>query len=110
MKRHNTKEQTDLITAWQSSGESIEAFCRRQKLSVSSFMRWKRKVPAETGTREQFLPVIISARRNDEAAGQRCRIRVGEYITIDCDEQSDPRSIERALSAAVRVCGLISEA
>jgi len=110
MKRHSTKEQIDLIRAWQSSGESIGAFCRRHTISVSSFIRWKRKVHVETGTPERFLPVTISSRRSDEAAGQRCRIRVGEYITIDCDERSDPRSIERALSAAVRVCGLIYEA
>jgi len=110
MKRHSTKEQIDLITAWQSSGESIEAFCRRHTISVSSFMRWKRTVPVETDTAERFLPVTISDRRNDEVTGQSCRIRVGEYITIDCDERSDPRAIERALSAAVRVCGLIYEA
>jgi len=110
MKRHSTKEQADLIRAWQSSGESIGAFCRRHTISVSSFMRWKRKVHAETCTSERFLPVTIIDQQHGQAVGQCCRIRVGEYITIDCDEQSDPRSIERALSAAVRVCGLISEA
>jgi len=102
MKRHNTKEQADLIRAWQSSGESIGAFCRRHKLSVSSFLRWKRKVHAETCTSERFLPVTIIDRRNDEAAGQRCCIRVGEHITIDCDEQIYSKSVERAITQSIK--------
>jgi len=34
MKRYGTKEQTDFTRAWQSSGESIGAFCRQNQISV----------------------------------------------------------------------------
>jgi len=38
MKRHSTKEQADLIRAWQSSGESIEAFYRNHLENVSGYL------------------------------------------------------------------------
>ncbi len=87
MKRRSTKEQIYFIRASQSSGESIEAFCRRHTISVSSFMRWKRTVRAETDTPKRFLPVTIIDQRNGQAVGQCCRIRVGEYITIDYESE-----------------------
>ncbi len=34
----------DLVSRWQRSGQSVRAFCRRQRLSEPSFYLWRRRL------------------------------------------------------------------
>jgi transposase-like protein len=34
----------DLVRRWQCSGQSVRAFCRRQRLSAPSFYLWRRRL------------------------------------------------------------------
>lgn len=62
----------DVVTRFRTSGLSVRAFCRREKLQESAFYFWRRtlvdrdgKIPAKSrptskrATRPAFLPVTI---------------------------------------------------
>ena len=53
----------DQIDAWQSSGQSQQAFCRAHNLSYTRFGYWMRKFRHQTPIQERvggFVPVIPS--------------------------------------------------
>jgi hypothetical protein len=70
------------------------------------FLRWERTVRAETDTSERFLPVTVIDQQHGQAVGPCCRIRVGEYITIDCDERIYSKSVERAITSSLKAYSL----
>ena len=52
-----------MIAAWKRSGQTINAFCRDQKLTRSNFDRWRRILVAEPARLKPspFVPVRVVA-------------------------------------------------
>ena len=69
MTRHNPERVRiwrGLIDAWKRSGLSVNAFCRRRKLTRSNFDRWRRILPAEPAepnpsSSPAFVPLRVAA-------------------------------------------------
>jgi hypothetical protein len=103
--RRSAEERTTLLEEWRSSGETIRAFCERKELSFDSFKRWKRKAQETTEERMSFLPLVISPPRKELGHETSCRIMIGEAVAIECGEQTSQEALEKAIRAAVAVCG-----
>jgi hypothetical protein len=108
--RRNVEERAALLEEWRLSGETIRAFCERKELSFDSFKRWKRQSLETIGERMNFLPVVIDTARKESRHDAPCRITVGGAVVIECGEQTSQEVLERAIRAAVAVCGPTSAA
>ena len=55
------KEQfwRDMLLLWQTSGQTIRAFCQAQRLSEPSFYAWRRRIFAQ---RERQQPAFVPVR------------------------------------------------
>jgi hypothetical protein len=52
-----------IVVGWGEGTESVAAYCRRTRVSASSFYRWRARLGAEGGGRSRFLPVkVVEAR------------------------------------------------
>ena len=49
------------IGEWQASGLSVQAFCQRRGLTVSSFYAWRRVLQRRDAERATFVPVQVVA-------------------------------------------------
>lgn len=108
--RRNLAERAALLEEWRLSGETIRAFCERNELSFDSFKRWKRKAQEITEEQMRFLPVVIGTERKESRHDAPCRIMIGGAVVVECGEQTSQEALERAIRAAVAVCGPTSAA
>lgn len=93
-----------MVEAWQVSGETVEAFCKRQGISRESLKRWRHR--RGVGTGEAFMPVAV-IRSPTAPATSPCVVLVGERIRIECGEHTDEGNLAKAIRAAVAACGQI---
>ena len=56
------KEQfwRDMLLLWQSSGQTIRAFCHAQRLSEPSFYAWRRIIAQRERQQPAFVPVRVT--------------------------------------------------
>jgi hypothetical protein len=57
------KEQfwRDMLHLWQTSGQTIRAFCQAQRLSEPSFYAWRRRIiPQRERQQPAFVPVRVT--------------------------------------------------
>lgn len=109
MKRRREEERRALVAEWLQGGQEEGTFCLEHEISRSAFHRWLAESngfdqdKASEGEGTSFLPVIV---RDEKAPQQKaCRIIVGDYIIIECDEDMNLHTVETAIRAAVAVCG-----
>jgi hypothetical protein len=58
-KRRNESEWTEILARFQFSGMTVREFCRRERISLSSFQRWRSRVgPASS---PEFVELVPSA-------------------------------------------------
>lgn len=58
--RRNEGEWREIVARWKKSGQKPAAFCRREQLRLSSFLRWQRKLDS-AGDVDGFVPVTTKA-------------------------------------------------
>lgn len=56
------KEQfwRDMLLLWQTSGQTIRAFCQAQRLSEPSFYAWRRFIAQRERQQPAFVPVRVT--------------------------------------------------
>jgi hypothetical protein len=87
----------ELIDAWQQSGQSINAFCRRRRLTRSNFDRWRRFLSCEPSeskpsSSSAFVPLRVIAEPMAEVvllSGILVRLPLG----------ADPEAVSRLVAA-----------
>ncbi len=67
--RRTESEWQSILARYERSGLSESTFCRRSKLSRSSFVKWKRRLAAE-GRAPAFVERIAPEVADEEAAGR----------------------------------------
>jgi hypothetical protein len=106
----------DALRRHDTSGLSVRAFCRREKLHESAFYFWRRAVaerdaeaavgtaatkPKTARAREpEFLPVVL--RRNAPAAGLSLELRSGNVVRFGALPTELIVAVIRALEAEAR--------
>jgi hypothetical protein len=58
--RRSEEEWRVLLAGYRKSGLSVREFCRKQRLQVSSFQRWRTRLNG-AGSRSDFVTVIPAA-------------------------------------------------
>lgn len=53
--RRSEEEWQRILERYRSSGLSMSAFCRREKISKGSFSRWRRRIEAERSVVPTFV-------------------------------------------------------
>jgi hypothetical protein len=87
----------ELIDAWQHSGQSINAFCRRRRLTRSNFDRWRRILstepsPSKPSPSSAFVPLRVTA---DPMA----EVVLGSGIVIRLPLSATPEAVTRLVAA-----------
>jgi len=69
LKTHQKRERhwRRLIEEWKQSQQSIEAFCRSQQLSVSSFYLWRKKLAQLSAPPLNEVPSFVPVRLAEES-------------------------------------------
>jgi hypothetical protein len=97
-----------------TSGLSVRAFCRREKLHESAFYFWRRAVAerdaeaasvvsatkAKSAREPEFLPVVL--RREAPTAGLSLELRSGNVVRFGASPPELIVTVIRALEAEVR--------
>ncbi len=62
-RQSNDKEQfwRDMLLLWQSSGQTIRAFCHAQRVSEPSFYAWRRIIAQRERQQPAFVPVRVTS-------------------------------------------------
>jgi hypothetical protein len=101
--RHCEEERRQIVSEWRQSGQGIMAFCEARGIPYRSFKRWQAEQGEGSESSEAFLPVLFSPKvRGREGS---CRIRVGDFVVIECDDGTSVVAVETAIRAAVAACG-----
>ena len=58
--RRSEGEWKEIVTRWKKSGQKPSSFCRRERLQLSSFLRWQRKLNG-SGETDGFVAVTTRA-------------------------------------------------
>jgi hypothetical protein len=85
------------IEAWNQSGQTINAFCRRRKLTRSNFDRWRRILSTEPGSSRPspssaFVPLRVTAEPMAEVV-----LRSGIVVRLPLG--ADPEAVTRLVAA-----------
>lgn len=76
------RQWRELVTAWQTSGQSVRAFCSQRQVREANFYAWRRELrlrDAEVvAARPAFVPVTVKA----EVATVEVRCPSGHVVTV----------------------------
>lgn len=105
MKKNQKYTQEEMYLAielWQESGLSQELFCKREKISISTFSYWLRKYRKEKGSRaedkQSFIPVEVmpspngSISQNSQPVGE-ILISYPNGIQVSCPVSVTPEML-----------------
>lgn len=85
------------ISNWQASGLSQKEFCRHQKLALSTFSYWKRKIEIPEPEEVTFYPLAIAA-SNSQPSDSGLRIFVGKKnIVVDISEDFSATALKKLI-------------
>jgi transposase len=97
------------IERWQSSGQSVRAFCRQEGLKESAFFFWRRELGRQDRTgaasppvppaalKARFLPVAVVT-EDDSPAGSRIEIVFGSGRVVRVSPRFDRQTLADVLS------------
>lgn len=71
--RRSAEEWRAIFSKYESSGLSRDAFCRREKLSPTSFGNWRRRLEREQRSSGEVEFVELSS---GESAAKQCELEV----------------------------------
>ena len=109
MKRYTKEERAKFIVAWKESGKSVKDFSFEQNININTFKYWVSVRENTTTDKQAFLPITIINENERRIENEPCLIKIGGLFLVECKSTSNLKSIELALQAAVRVCGLLSK-
>ena len=95
--RQSAEQWSEIITEFQGSSLSVEAFCRRKGFAISTFNRWRNRFSRTTAHADHSIP----ARRISgfvEAVGAQDMtvvIAVGDAVRLECPVSMGLESIAR---------------
>ena len=84
-RRRLTEEQwRDLVREQRDRGLSVEAFCRRRKVAVSTFFAWRRKLASSA--EPAFVELTVQADEADEAESAPIELVLPGGVTVRVQE------------------------
>ncbi len=78
--RRSEAEWRELVGRFRNSGESVGAFCQREKLVATSFHRWNRRI-GEVSTQD-FVPVSLSSGTSPAASTWSFEVVLPNGLTL----------------------------
>lgn len=100
MAKHQPREfWAGHVEAWRSSGLTRDAYCRRHGVSMSSLVRWARKLAGSGQGPAGFLPVAVASTSAVGSAGV-VEIAVGPSVRLRVSTEVDARWLGQMLRDA----------
>lgn len=97
------------FSRWQASGLTVEEFCRRDRVTASTFYYWRQRVGVADDTARSsrgFVPVEIVDDRPHMTSGVACEFMIGELVCRVPRDADDEllRRLVRVLREERRPC------
>jgi len=103
--RHKAEHWRQHIEAFQSSGLSRKAYCRKHRLNIHSLDYWRKRLNRDTGpdspeSINRFVPIRV---HEDTPADSAIKLRIGQ-ITIEVADGFAPQHLKNILQVLGGTC------
>ncbi len=77
--RRSASEWREIVSRFEPSGLTIDAFCRRESVTSSSFHRWRAKLASEVGP---FVELAVPAPTPTDASPWTVELELPGHIVL----------------------------